>query len=91
MHSARSCSRQAFSCQGEPIKNLLGNITSLLAQKLLDRLYGGDESKVPTVDYLGSKPIALLDDIASTLDVQRTMQEKEIVYTVGKTIPDSSL
>lgn len=60
-------------------------------KKLLDRLYGGDESKVPTVDYLGAKPIALPDDIASTLGVHRTMQEKEIVYTVGKTIPDSSL
>ena len=75
----------------EPIKDLLGNITFLLAQKLLHRLYGGDESKVPTVDYLGAKAAALPGDIASTLGVQHTMLEQEIVYTIGSNIPDPSL
>ena len=33
----------------EPIKDLLGNITSLLTKKLLDRLCGGDESKASRI------------------------------------------
>lgn len=40
----------------EPIKELLGNIEGLLARKILERFYGNDESKVPTIDYIGAKP-----------------------------------
>ena len=75
----------------EPIKDLLGNITNLLAKKLLDRIYDGDESKVPVVDFLGAKPVPLPETIATTLGVRRTMSEKEIVYTVGKSLPETSL
>lgn len=75
----------------EPIKDLLGNITSLLAKKLLDRVYGGDESKVPVVDYLGAKPVALPENITSTLGVQRQMSEKQIVYEVGSSLPETAL
>lgn len=41
----------------EPIGEMLGGVESQLAKKLLDRYYGGDESKVPTVDYIGAKPV----------------------------------
>ncbi|KAF7792929.1 hypothetical protein EIP86_004032 [Pleurotus ostreatoroseus] len=64
----------------EPIKELLGNVVDGLAKKLLDRVYGGDLSKVPTVDYLGPKSVALPENTLSVLGVQRTMSEKEIVY-----------
>jgi hypothetical protein len=37
----------------EPIKDLLGNINSSLVNNLLQRVYGGDASKIPTIDYLG--------------------------------------
>ena len=70
---------------------MLGNITNLLAQKLLERLYGGDESKVPVIDFLGNKPVALPENIAITLGVQRSIAEKEIVYQVGKSLPETSL
>lgn len=75
----------------EPIKDMLGNITNILAQKLLDRLYNGDSSKVPAVDYLGARPVALPENIATTLGVQRTISEKSIVYNVGKSLPDTAL
>ena len=40
----------------EPIKDLLGNIEGLLARKILARYYDNDESKVPVIDYIGSRP-----------------------------------
>jgi fatty acid synthase subunit alpha, fungi type len=70
---------------------LLGNITSLLAKKLLDRLYGGDESKVPTLDYLGAKPIPLSETVVSQLGVSRSLSDNQIVYNVGSPLPDTSL
>lgn len=75
----------------EPIKDLLGNIVSSLAQKLLERSYGGDLSKVPTIDFLGARPLPLPENIATTLGVKRTVTEKAITYSVGKTAPETSL
>lgn len=75
----------------EPIKELLGNVVSGLAQKLLDRVYGGDASKVPTVDYLGPKPVALPENIPSVLGVTRSMSDKEIAYKVGSKLPETSV
>lgn len=75
----------------EPIKDLLGNITSLLTKKLLDRLYGGDESKVPTIDYLGTQPSAALESAVAKLGVSRAVSDQQIVYTVGGSVPVSSL
>lgn len=70
----------------------MGGITSNLAKKLLDRLYAGDESKVPVVDYLGAKPVALPENITSTLGVQRSITEKQIVYhEVGSKLPETSI
>ncbi|KAJ3540249.1 hypothetical protein NM688_g6254 [Phlebia brevispora] len=73
----------------EPIKDLLGNVVSALAKKLLERTYNGDSTKVPIVDYLGPKPVALPEDITSVLGVQRSMTEKEIVYQVGSKLPET--
>ena len=70
---------------------MLGNITNLLVQKLLERFYGGDESKVPVIDFLGNKPVALPANIATTLGVQLSIAEKEIVYQVGESLPETSL
>jgi fatty acid synthase subunit alpha, fungi type len=75
----------------EPIKDLLGNITSQLAHKLLDRLYDGDESKVPVVDYLGTKPAPLPETFAAIPGVDRDIKEKQISYTVGESLPETSL
>ncbi|KAH8100945.1 fatty acid synthase [Cristinia sonorae] len=75
----------------EPIKDLLGNIVTQLAQKLLERSYGGDISKVPTIDYLGARPLPLPETIAAELGVEREITEKAITYTIGKTVPETSL
>jgi hypothetical protein len=40
----------------EPIKEMLDNVVSGLAAKVLERYYGGDESKIPVIDYLGVRP-----------------------------------
>jgi hypothetical protein len=43
----------------ESIKDLLDNVHSSLVQQLLERHYGGDASKIPTIDYLGSAPVTI--------------------------------
>jgi fatty acid synthase subunit alpha, fungi type len=40
----------------EPIKEMLDNIVSRLTAKVLERFYGGDESKIPAIDYLDVEP-----------------------------------
>ncbi|KAK7690523.1 hypothetical protein QCA50_005621 [Cerrena zonata] len=75
----------------EPIKDLLGNITNLLAQRLLERLYNGDASKVPTVDYLGARPSPLSEATVAALGVERTMTETQITYTIGSSVPETSV
>ncbi|WWD18974.1 hypothetical protein CI109_103431 [Kwoniella shandongensis] len=66
----------------EPIKDLLGNIEGLLAKKILESQYGGDESKVPVIDYIGAKPgspkAGLVSEAVS--DDTRTLK-------VGKNVP----
>lgn len=64
----------------EPIKEMLGGIESDLAKKLLDRYYNGDESKVPTVDYIGAKPAL----VAPTLSgVKVSTEGEKTVYQFG--------
>jgi fatty acid synthase subunit alpha len=72
----------------EPIKELLGNINAYLIRQLLERFYAGDESRIPTVDYLCPKPLTTAPD-GSSLGVQREVVESEITYTVGKKLPDA--
>ncbi|TXT15634.1 hypothetical protein VHUM_00137 [Vanrija humicola] len=40
----------------EPIADLLGNIEANLAKRILERFYDNDESKVPSIDYIGARP-----------------------------------
>ncbi|WRT68297.1 uncharacterized protein IL334_005273 [Kwoniella shivajii] len=66
----------------EPIKDILGNIEGLLAKKILEQYYGGDESRVPEIDYIGAKagkPKSGLVAESSSEDV-RTLK-------VGKSVP----
>ncbi len=41
----------------EPVKEMLDNVVSDLMAKVLERYCGGDESKIPAIDYLGVKPV----------------------------------
>ncbi|PCH42040.1 fatty acid synthase [Wolfiporia cocos MD-104 SS10] len=75
----------------EPIKDMLDNITSLLIQKLADRLYNGDLSKIPTIGYLSAQPYPLGKQVVASLGIQQTISEGEVSYTVGATVPETSI
>ena len=68
----------------EPIKDMLGNINTSLISKLVDRLYGGDKSKIPTIEYLSPNPSAAPSAVASTVSGNTT------TFTVGAAVPSSS-
>jgi fatty acid synthase subunit alpha, fungi type len=69
----------------EPIKDLLGNINSSLIQRLLERKYGGDESKIPTADYLSIPPFPS----TPLSGVQITQEKGETVFQFGSQVPDT--
>ncbi|TFK33214.1 fatty acid synthase [Crucibulum laeve] len=71
----------------EPVKDLLGNINSSLIQRLLERKYNGDESTVPTIDFLAAKPTAVAKNVAG---VKRTESKNLITYKFGSSLPESS-
>lgn len=65
---------------------MLGNINSSLIQRLLERKYNGDESTIPTVDYLTAQP-----KLATGLTgVKRSESKGEVTYEVGDVLPDTS-
>ncbi|WVQ81978.1 hypothetical protein IAT38_004105 [Cryptococcus sp. DSM 104549] len=66
----------------EPIKDMLGNIEGLLAKKILEQFYGGDESKVPRIDYIGAKPGQPKEGLVSESVSGTTRTLK-----VGKSVP----
>ncbi|KAL0953237.1 hypothetical protein HGRIS_004490 [Hohenbuehelia grisea] len=68
----------------EPIKDLLGNINQGLIDRLLQSRYGGDASKVPTVDYLTAPPKA-----ATEVEVPRTKRKDAIEFTLNKQLPET--
>ncbi|KAG8213088.1 hypothetical protein J3R82DRAFT_11484 [Butyriboletus roseoflavus] len=67
----------------QPIGELLGNITAKLVEKLVERTYGGDASKVPTVDYLA--PPA--EDVDVPDEVECEESSISITYSVGDAVP----
>lgn len=67
----------------EPIKDLLGNINSSLIAKLLEWRYAGDESAIPTIDYLAAKPSVP----ATVPGVTRTQRTNDVVYQFGSSLP----
>ncbi|KAF5337910.1 hypothetical protein D9758_013124 [Tetrapyrgos nigripes] len=70
----------------EPIKEMLGNINNSLINRLLDRKYGGDASKVPVIDYLADRPA----HPAFPSLISRQTNDKEIVYKFGRQLPEAS-
>lgn len=74
----------------EPIKEIFGNTNASLIQKLLQRQYGGDESKVPMVDYLGARPAIAEVDAITAYDVARVETDNEVSFTFGERLPEVS-
>jgi fatty acid synthase subunit alpha, fungi type/fatty acid synthase subunit beta, fungi type len=71
----------------EPIKDLLGNINSSLVDKLVERVYGGDTSKIPTIDYLCAEPGKLPLQLAG---IEMVEAGDEVTYTLGENLPEVS-
>lgn len=74
----------------EPIKDMLDNITNKLVEKLLQRLYDGDESKIPVADYLGVIPPAPPVESVVAAGVQREVVGTDIEFQIGEVLPKAS-
>lgn len=77
----------------QPIADLLGGIESSLADQLLKEFYDGDESKIPTIDYLAPEPkvqdteaFLSKNHIAHTVEPTSEGGEKHI-YTINGVLP----
>ncbi|KAF7965824.1 hypothetical protein HWV62_41719, partial [Athelia sp. TMB] len=70
----------------EPIKDIFGNIVSSLVEQLTKRVYGGDASKIPNVDYLGAEPKAT----PAISGVERVASGSDVTYTIGDALPEHS-
>ena len=70
----------------EPIKDLLGNITSQLIKQLLEHSYGGDADQIPAIDYLAPEP----EEFEVPDDIQVKKSSTSITYKVGSALPDVS-
>ena len=70
----------------EPIGELLGNVTAKLVEKLVERSYGGDASKIPTIDYLAPA----VEDADIPDEVEFKESSTSIAYKVGNAVPDTS-
>ncbi|KAF7312560.1 Fatty acid synthase subunit alpha [Mycena indigotica] len=71
----------------EPIKDMLGNIHAELIQRLLASKYNGDESKVPTIDYLAAHPIP--PPVVPC--IKRTQQKNEVTFEFVDRLPVTSV
>ncbi|KAG8997734.1 3-oxoacyl-[acyl-carrier-protein] synthase [Tulasnella sp. JGI-2019a] len=68
----------------EPIADLLGGIEADLIKKTLAQYYGGDESKIPTIDYLGAAS-STTSPTLSGVEVNKTGDTT--TYSLRTTLP----
>lgn len=66
---------------------MLGGTEAIIVKKLLDAYYGGDEDKVPLIDYIGSVRASINAKLASQYAVQVTEEATSTTYKFGKTLP----
>ena len=71
----------------EPIRELLGGIVSSLTDKLLARQYGGDLSKVPTIDFLG-RPPKTVAAVPAGFQVEKTASK--VTLETGPKVPETT-
>lgn len=67
----------------EPIKEMLDNVVSGLAAKVLERYYGGEEGEIPVIDYLGVKPAL----VSSLPNVNISERGTEVEFTLSGAMP----
>lgn len=75
----------------QPIGEMLGNIQSSLAAKLLAEYYAGDEANIPTIAYLAPNPVAadptLLARNHISHSVEATATGEKHVYAINGVLP----
>lgn len=71
----------------EPIKDLLGSIEAGLTKKLLHRYYGGDESKVPVIEYLGGSNSSSTNDLISQFGISASSSSSRTTYKIAQSVP----
>jgi len=69
-----------------PIKEMLGGIEDYIVEKLLEKYYGGDESRVPYIDYIGSVPAMIDSKLMSSYGINVT-SDKTTIYKFGSSLP----
>ncbi|QRV90063.1 fatty acid synthase subunit beta [Ceratobasidium sp. AG-Ba] len=74
----------------EPIKDMLGNVEAGLVAKFLEKFYGGDESKVPTIDYIGAPPAVEPAGIVEKHGIKIQEGESGAKITLGNSLPPVS-
>jgi fatty acid synthase subunit alpha, fungi type len=70
------------------VKELLENINNILVQRLLERKYGGNESSIPTIDYLRVSPSITPAELSG---VERIDGHDQVTYKIGSVIPETTL
>jgi fatty acid synthase subunit alpha len=73
----------------KPVKDLLGNINKALIQHLLERKYGGDESAVPTIDYLAVQSKAVPKTLPGISRITRTEVGNLVTFKFGSKLPET--
>lgn len=72
---------------------MLGNIETALIKRVLDEYYAGDESKIPTVDYLAPEPAPVdTEAILAENHISHNVEEladggKKYVYSINGVLP----
>ncbi|GAA5825048.1 hypothetical protein JCM11251_006076 [Rhodosporidiobolus azoricus] len=76
-----------------PIADMLGDIQTSLIQKVLNQYYGGDESKVPTIDYLAPEPTPVdSESLLASNNISHAVEPladggSKHVYTIDGVLP----
>ncbi|PVU98003.1 hypothetical protein BB559_001847, partial [Furculomyces boomerangus] len=65
-----------------PVADILGNIYSGQIKSLTERYYGGDESLIPSVEYLGAQPRQLIERRVSSIEFKLLTDSR--VYQLPK-------
>lgn len=76
----------------EPIKDILDGIHNGHIKALTQELYGGDESKIPVVEYFGSKLLGAHDDVVEVEGLTVSEVPDKTIYRLSSapnaTLPD---
>ncbi|CAE6460687.1 unnamed protein product [Rhizoctonia solani] len=74
----------------EPVKDMLDNVATGLVSKFLEKYYDGDESKVPTIDYIGAPPASEPVGIVEKHGIQIEETGTGAKLTLGQSLPPVS-